>query len=158
MSAARKRLLIILLAIAVALWIAGAVASPIVAGLDVKTRTDNTIVNGIPFILTFIGIIVAFIDVIIFVATRLNNNIAESTYRPIERLLIAGIVLGVIGMFQPFTVVLYTYGFILLLISTLGFIFWSHIMPRTKIDRATHPHDGLGSVSISEIEQHEAQG
>ena len=158
MTASRKRLLIILLVIAVVLWVVGAISGPIVAGLDVKTRTDNTILNGIPFILTFIGIIVAFIDFIIFMATRLNNNISESTYRPIERALIIGIVLGVVGMFQPFAVQLYTIGFILLLVSTLGFIFWSHIVPFTKVDRTVEYHDGLGTVSVGEIEQHEVQG
>lgn len=158
MNAGRKRLLFILLGIAIGLWIAGAVASPIVAGLDVKTRSDNTIINGFPFILTVIGIIIAFIDFIIFMATRLNNNISENIHRPVERALIAGIVLGVVGMFQPFTIVLYTLGFILLLVSTFGFIFWSHIVPRVPLDRAAKSHDGLGSVSISEIERHEAQG
>jgi hypothetical protein len=88
----------------------------------------------------------------------LNNNISENVYRPVERLLIAGIVLGVIGMFQPFAVILYTIGFIVLLVSTLSFIFWSHIVPRVHVDRAAHPHDGLGSVSIGEIERHDIQG
>lgn len=158
MSAGRKRLLIILFAIAVVLWIAGVIATPIVNGLDVKTKTDNTILNGIPFILTFIGIIIAFIDFIIFMATRLNHNIAETPYRTIERVLIAGIVLGVIGMFQPFTITLYTLGFIVLLVSTLGFIFWSHIVPHVRPDRTAAPSEGLGTVSIGEIERHEAQG
>lgn len=130
MSAGRKRLLFILLGLAVVLWIAAIVLSPIVEGLDAKTRADNTILSGIPFILTVIGIIIAFIDFIIFMATRLNNNISENVYRPVERIFMAGIVLGILGMFQPFTVVLYTYGFIVLLISTFGYIFWSHIIPR----------------------------
>jgi hypothetical protein len=112
------------------LWIAGIAAVPFVEGLDPKTRADNVILNGIPFILIFIGIIVAFIDFIIFLATRLNNNISDRVYRPIERVLIAGIVLGIIGMFQPFTVVLYTIGFIVLLVCLLGYIVWSHIIPR----------------------------
>lgn len=132
MSASRKRLLIILLAVAIGLWIVGFALMPVIEGLDTETKVDNTIVNGIPFILIFIGIIVAFIDAIILAATRLNNNISESVYKPVERALMAGIVLGVIGMFQPFTVVLYTWGFILLLVSTLGYIFWSHILPRVS--------------------------
>jgi hypothetical protein len=158
MNASRKRLLIILLAVAIALWIAGVVAGPIVDGLDAKTKADNTILRGIPFILNFIGIIVAFVDFIIFMATRLNNNISESIYRPIERALIAGIVLGVIGMFQPFTVVLYTIGFIVLLVSTIGYIFWSHIIPRMRIDRATHHEEGLGTVSVAQVEQKQVEG
>lgn len=158
MSSGRKRLLIILLAVAIALWIAGIVTGPVVAGMDPKTLTDNTILNGIPFILIVIGIIVAFIDFIILMATLLNNKVSENVYRPVERFLIAGIVLGVIGMFQPFTVILYTIGFIVLLISTFGFIFWSHIVPRAPIDRATHSHEGLGTVSIAQVEQKKVKG
>ena len=155
MSSGRKRLLLILLAIAIALWVAGAIASPIVDGLDAKTRADNTILSGIPFILTFIGIIVAFIDFIILMATRLNNNVSNSVYRVGERALIAGIVLGVIGMFQPFAVGLYTLGFIVLLISTIGYIFWSHIVPRIH---GEHAREGLGTVSIAQVEQKQAEG
>lgn len=158
MTAGRKRLLLILLGVAIALWALGAVTTPMAEGLDVKTKTDNVILVGLPFILIFIGIIIAFIDFIILMASLLNGKVAVSTYKPIERLLIAGIVLGVIGMFQPFSVTLYTFGFLLLLVSTLTYIFWSHIMPRVKIDRATHHEEGLTSVSVSQIEKNEARG
>lgn len=158
MSAGRKKLLLILLGVAVLLWIVGAALIPVIDSVDPITKADNVILNGIPFILIFIGVIVAFIDFIILMATRLNNKISEKTYTPIERVLIGGIVFGVIGMFQPFTVVLYTLGFIVLLISTLSYIAWSHVVPRIVIDRANRAHDGLGSVSISEMEQHKVQG
>jgi hypothetical protein len=158
MSAGRKKLLFILLAVAIGLWIAGAMAIPYVDGLDPKTRADAVIVNGIPFILIFIGVIVAFIDFIILMATLLNNKISEKTYRPIERVCIGGIVFGVVGMFQPFVIWWYTFGFVILLVSTIGYIFWSHIVPRVKIERAVHHDSGLGSVSIGEIEQHKVQG
>ena len=158
MTFGRKRLLLILLGAAILFWLAGIAAGPIVDRLDPKTKSDNAIVNGIPFILIFIGIIIAFIDFIILVATRLNNNIPEGVYRTIERILIVGIVFGVVGMFQPFTVWWYTIGFVVLLVSTIGYIFWSHLLPRLPVDRAAHRGDGLGSVSISEIEQHEIQG
>jgi hypothetical protein len=158
MSAGRKRLLVILLAVAVLLWIVGAAVSPVVDGLDPRVKADNVILNAIPFLLTFVGIIVAFIAFIIFVATRLNNNISERVYRPIERLLIVGILVGVVGMFQPFTVVLYTIGFILLLVSTLGYIFWSHIVPHVPPERARQRDDGLGSVSVSEFEKRDVRG
>jgi hypothetical protein len=158
MSSARKRLLLILLALAVLLWILGLAAIPLVNSLDVKIRTDNVILNGIPFILIFIGVIVAFIDVTIFAATKWNNKISEDVHRPIERILIAGIVFGVIGMFQPFTIYWYTLGFAVLLLSTIGYIFWSHIIPRVAVERAAHRHDGLGSVSISEIEHKQVEG
>jgi hypothetical protein len=48
----------------------------------------------------------------------------------IETVLIVGIVAGVIGMFQPWLIIFYKYGFIVLLVSTLGFIWWTHVRPR----------------------------
>lgn len=151
MSAGRKKLLLILLGVAVVLWVIGAALIPVIESVDAKTKADNVILNGVPFILIFIGIIVAFIDFIILMATRLNNKISEKTYSPIEKVLIGGIVLGVVGMFQPFTVVLYTLGFIVLLISTLSYIAWSHVVPRIELDRTS-------SAPIGEIEQHNLQG
>jgi hypothetical protein len=136
MSRGRIRLLIVLLAVAIALWIAGVVITPIVQSQPEQVKADNAILTGIPFILIFVGIIIAFIDLIILLATQLNHRVAENVYRPIERLLIAGIVAGVVGMFQPFTPVLYTWGFIVLLVSTIGYIAWSHIVPRTAAVRA----------------------
>lgn len=158
MSAGRKKLLLILLGVTILLWALGAALIPVVDSVDPKTKADNVILNGIPFILLFIGIIVAFIDSIIFAATKWNNKISHRTYSIIERSLIGGIVFGVVGMFQPFTIYWYTLGFIVLLLSTLGYIFWSHIIPRLPIELAAHPHEGLGSVSIGEIEKHQVQG
>jgi hypothetical protein len=132
MSAGRKKLLFILLAIAVVLWVAGIAAIPIVEGLDPKTKTDNIILNGIPFILIFIGIIIAFIDFTILMATLWNNKISEDVHRPIERALIIGIVVGIVGLFQPIAFLVYTAGFPILFLSTIGFIFWSHIVPRAS--------------------------
>ena len=133
MSPKRKQLILILLGIAILLWVVGIATIPVVASLDEPTRAENTILSGIPFILIFIGVIVAFIDFTIFMATRWNNKLPDTVYRPIERIFIAGIIFGIIGMFQPFTVTLYTFGFILLLISTIGYIFWSHIIPRLTV-------------------------
>lgn len=130
MSSGRKTLLFILLGIAILLWVVGIAAIPVVEGLDAKTKTDNIILNGIPFILIFIGIIIAFIDFTILMATLWNNKISEDLHRPIERALIIGIIVGIVGLFQPIAFLLYTVSFIILFFSTLGFIFWSHIIPR----------------------------
>ena len=50
----------------------------------------------------------------------------------IERILIAGILLGIAGMFQPWAIELYTWGFHLLVFATLSFIIVSHITPRDE--------------------------
>jgi hypothetical protein len=49
------------------------------------------------------------------------------TLRRIEQVIVAGMVLGTIGMFQPWVLELYHYGFLLLGLSTLAFIVISHV-------------------------------
>jgi hypothetical protein len=39
-----------------------------------------------------------------------------------------GILFGVVCLFQPFSFIPYRYGFLLLLVSTLSFILWSHVI------------------------------
>ena len=55
---------------------------------------------------------------------------SKKTYSLVERVLIALILLGMVGMFQPIAIALYRYGFLLLLFSTLGFIIFSHMSPK----------------------------
>jgi len=137
---------------AVVLLVLGLIAGPVIqATATPEQLADNVLLNAIPFILIFVAIILAFITLIWAVASVLNHNIAAPVYRVVELTLIAGIVLGVIGMFQPWLFILYQVGFLVLLISTLGFILWSHVVPR-----GVRRHEALESVSISEFEKHEA--
>lgn len=93
------------------------------------------LVNAIPFFGFFIGILLLFILLIVLVARRYNGKVPMRTYGSIEQLSIAGILMGVICLFQPWSNVPYRYGFLLLLASTLGFILWSHTVPRNaKVD------------------------
>lgn len=57
---------------------------------------------------------------------------SRTTYRWIERLIIAGIVLGMIGMFQWISIAGYNYGFHLLAACTLAFTVFSHLSPREE--------------------------
>jgi len=92
----------------------------------------NVILAAIPFILVFAAIIIAFMSLIWFASSKLSGNISEKTYRPIEYLLIGGILLGIFLMFQPWVFVLFRVGFFTLLASTLLFILWSHITPKAE--------------------------
>ena len=151
MSKGRKRLLIGMLMVAIGFIVLGVIDTQIIlATTTQQQRADNPLVGGVPFLLIFIGILLSYIDFIIWLATKLNNRISEKVFRPIERILIAGIVLGVIGMFQPFVMVFYTLGFVVLFISLLSYIAWSHIVPR-----GVHRAAEIGSVSISQVEKHE---
>ena len=109
----------------------GAVTGPLIrSSFTEEARAANVFLDAIPFILIFVAIILTFIALIVIVGNFLNDRISQSTYVWIERFVIAGIVLGVIGMFQPWWFLAYKYGFTLLLVSTLGFILWSHIRPQ----------------------------
>ena len=61
---------------------------------------------------------------------------ARRTYSWVERTIIALMLVGMAGMFQPFLAVLYRYGFLLLLCSTIGFIIISHVAPKADADVA----------------------
>ena len=64
---------------------------------------------------------------------------SKKTYNLVERVLIALILLGIVGMFQPIVIDLYRYGFLLLLFSTLGFIVFSHMSPKGEESDAARP-------------------
>jgi len=115
---------------AVVLLILGLIAWPIVDGIPDERLARNVILAAIPFILIFASIIVAFMSFIWWVGSRLNDNISEKTYKPIEMLLIGGILLGVFLIFQPWVFELFRVGFFLLLASLIGFMVWSHVRPK----------------------------
>ena len=137
--------------IIVVLLILGYLAGPFIKSqFTPEQLAKNVLLNAIPFILIFIAIILAYITLIILVGNYLNNNISPQAFRIVEGVLIAGIVLGVVGMFQPWFFLAYTYGFVLLLFSTLGFILWSHIAPKTQ-----RIHEEIGPSSVTETPPHE---
>ena len=108
------------------------VANPIIQSQPKDFLTSNVLLTGIPFIAVFIAILFAFICLIFVAAGYFHNNIDERPFRVVEYIVMAGIILGVIGMFQPFWQFGYQYGFLLLLFSTLAFTLWSHIAPKIK--------------------------
>ena len=139
---------------AVITLILGFAAGPVIRSLATQQQmATNVLLSAIPFVLIFVSIILFFITLIWLVASLLNHRIPEPIYRPIEWIMIAGIGLGIFGMFQPWSFVAYRFGFMLLFFSTLSFILWSHVVPR-----GARPEEELDSVSISEFEQSQAGG
>lgn len=131
MQKTRLRIPIALPIIIVILLALGWLAGPFIRSRATEEQlADNVLLSALPFILIFVAIILAFITLIVIIARLLSNNISPRIYRIVERILIAGIVLGVLGMFQPWAFLAYKYGFLLLLFSTLSFIVWSHVVPR----------------------------
>jgi hypothetical protein len=137
----------------VVLIVLGIVAGPLIrSNFTEEQRAANVLLEALPFILIFVAIILTFITLIILVASMLNHNIPRNTYNLVERIIITGIVVGVIGMFQPWWFLAYKYGFLVLLVSTLMFMLWSHIQPQ-----GVYRREELSSVSITEIEQQELE-
>jgi len=133
MATMRSRVPVKLLVIAAVLLVLGVVAGPAIQALATPQQlAENVLLNAIPFILIFVAILLIFIALIVVVARTLNGRIPTSIHQPIEMALIAGIVLGVVGLFQPWSYILYGIGFHVLLVSVLGFTLWSHIVPKRE--------------------------
>lgn len=90
---------------------------------------EEVLVKAIPFVGVFVSILLAFICLIAVMAVILNRKVPPRTYSPIEYIIIAGILLGVVGLFQGWKLFVYENGFLLLLIAVLSLILWSHIIP-----------------------------
>ena len=94
-----------------------------------QERQNDVLIKAIPFVAVFVAILLVYIYLIVALATVVNKRVPQRTYRPIAAIIIAGILLGVVALFQGWKLFAYEYGFLLLLFSTLGFIAWSHIVP-----------------------------
>ena len=83
------------------------------------------------FFLTLVAIIGGFICFIAFASRLLSGRISERLFGIIEKLLVAGILLGIIGMFQPWVQVLYPAGFLVLFSATWIFTLWGYVTPKS---------------------------
>jgi hypothetical protein len=127
----RPRAPIALPGTAVVLILLGFVASRLIPALATPQQmASNVLLSAIPFILIFAGVLLLYITLIVLVASALNGVVSQRAYRITTRLIIAGMLLGIVGMFQPWVMAFYTYGFVLLLFATLTYILWSHVTPR----------------------------
>lgn len=89
-------------------------------------------VLAIPFVATFVSIVLAFACVIVLVALAFDKKVPQRTYRPVERIIIAGIFIGIVGLFQGWRLFPFEYGFLVLLIAVLLFMVWSHLTPMSS--------------------------
>jgi hypothetical protein len=99
----------------------------------------DVIVQAIPFVAFFVAIILLFILSVSLLSIRLHVKVPNRTHRAVEFITILGIVAGIVFLFQSWSMTPYRYGFTLLLLSTLSFILWSHIAPRSAKDDASLP-------------------
>jgi len=93
------------------------------------TQIDNVIVIAVPFISYFVAILLVYIFLINLSSQILSYRISAKIYKPVNTLIIAGIIGGILMMLQPFTIVLFRISFMVVLVSLLLFMVWSHITP-----------------------------
>lgn len=111
--------------------IIGLIFPSIISGIADERLRNGVLVQSIPFVMFFITVLLLFILTIMLVALRFNGKIPSRAYKPIEYTIIAGILGGVVALFQSFHFVGYKYGFVMLLGATLCFILWSHVVPKS---------------------------
>jgi hypothetical protein len=114
--------------IAIALFVLAFIFSSLIPTLPEVTQR-SVLIQAVPFFMTFVGILLIFILLIVLVALRFNGKVPRRTYKGIENLTIAGILFATVCLFNPWSIVPFRYGFLLLLASTLTFILWSHVIP-----------------------------
>ncbi len=113
---------------------------------------QGVLILAVPFVAFFITVLMVYMLVITLVVRYYNGRIPNRAHSPILNLLMVGILGGVVCLFQPFHIVGYRYGFILLLGSTLFFILWSHILPKSArldidLPKLTSLQHGIGLVA-----------
>jgi hypothetical protein len=101
----------------------------ILINIPEQDQIDNVILIAIPFIFYFVAILLVYIFLINISGQLLSGRVPEKLYKIINYVIIAGIILGIIMMLQPFTIVLYKISFMVVFISLLLFMIWSHINP-----------------------------
>ena len=128
MAKIRSLIPVKLLVSAAVVLILSPIARPVIETLATKEQvSQNVLLTAIPFVLFFVSLVLVYMALIVFAGKLLGNRVPEGVYRAIESVLIAGIALGVIGMFQPWLFALFKISFFVLLLSTLSFSLWSHI-------------------------------
>lgn len=128
----RQRLTRIVIRFAVAIAIALAFGGLFKLYTDEQlspARQQEVLIKAIPFVAVFVAVLLVYICLIVLLAVMFNNRVPQRAYRPIEAIIIAGILLGVVGLFQGWKLFGYEYGFLVLLIAVLAFIVWSHLAP-----------------------------
>ena len=129
MAKIRSLIPVKLLVSAAVVLILSSIARPVIETLATKEQvSQNVLLTAIPFVLFFVSLVLVYMALIVFAGKLLGNRLPEGVYRAIEYVLIAGIALGVVGMFQPWVFALFKISFFVLLLSTLSFILWSHVI------------------------------
>jgi hypothetical protein len=94
-------------------------------------RLDPETGQAAAFFTVVAAILSGYICFITFMSRLLSGRVSERLFVLLERLFIAGIILGIAGMFQPWVPVFYPLCFILLFAATWIFTLWGYVIPKS---------------------------
>ena len=104
--------------------------------IPMEEQINNVILTAVPFICYFVAILLVYIFLINLFSQILNHRISPGIHKPIFFVIIAGIIGGILMMLQPYAISLFKASFMVVLVSLLLFIFWSHIIPADIAEEA----------------------
>jgi hypothetical protein len=86
----------------------------------------------VAFFTILVAILSGYICFIAFMSRLLSGRIPERVFGLLEKLFVAGILLGIAGMFQPWLPVFYPIGFLALFAATWSFTVWGYVTPKSS--------------------------
>ena len=75
---------------------------------------------------------------------------SERVYNLIMQVIVTGLVVGMLGMIQPFSLALFKPAFLILFYCTLGYIVFSHISPRPAKRKTNDEKEAAGVAGVNE--------
>jgi hypothetical protein len=97
---------------------------------------SSTLSDIVGFATTFGTILLGGAFFLAFVAANINGKIPRRLHTIVELIIIFFLVVGVVCMFQPISIDIYSTGFNVLMFSLLSFIVWSHLIPKMPSEEA----------------------
>ena len=88
------------------------------------------------FMTSFASILLGAIFFLAFVAANINGKIPRKLHTVVELIIIFFLVVGVVCMFQPIAIEIYSTGFNILIFALLAFMVWGHLIPKMPSQEA----------------------
>ena len=88
------------------------------------------------FMTSFASILLGAIFFLAFVAANINGKIPRKLHTVVELIIVFFLVAGVVCMFQPIAIEIYSTGFNILIFAMLAFMIWGHLIPKMPSQEA----------------------
>jgi F0F1-type ATP synthase membrane subunit a len=111
---------------------------------------DPTAGEVVGFMMMFGTIMLGGAFFLAFVAANVNGKVPRRLHSIVELIIIFFIVVGLVSMFQPISLEIYSTGFNVLMFALLAFIVWSHLVPKLPSQEAEEMAEKEAAASKGE--------